>query len=92
MGVQIRWKNGRAPLLLPPAKGAPLAPSGSPPPEPEPLPPGVIRVPAAPPPALPPKVAAFWFSEEADIPPWRRESDSERDRRRFLEKNGIWTG
>jgi hypothetical protein len=51
-----------------------------------------MRVPVPPPPVLPPKVAAFWYAQEPDIPPWQRESDLERDRRKFLEKNGIWTG
>jgi hypothetical protein len=30
---------------------------------------------------VPPRVAAFWFAEEADVPPWRMESSEERERR-----------
>ena len=92
MSVQIKWKNGAPPLREPAPANVPTAPSGSPTPESEPLPLGVVRVPAEPSPILPAKIAAFWFSEEADIPPWRFESVPERTRREFMERCGIWTG
>jgi hypothetical protein len=38
---------------------------------------------------VPPKVAAFWFAEEADVPPWRMESSEERERREELESAGV---
>ena len=38
---------------------------------------------------VPPKVAAFWFAQEADVPPWRMESSEERERREELESAGV---
>jgi hypothetical protein len=83
MSIRARWKDGVAPpLLLPDACSQPV----------EPLPPGVVRVPSEPPPPLPPKVAAFWFHKEADTPPWRRETEEDRQARRYLETLGCWPG
>ena len=88
MSIKVRLNGGLGPavplLLDSSSSGSPAAP--------EPLPPGVVRVACDPLPELPAKVAAFWFHQEAEIPPWRRESDSDRDRRRYLESLGIWTG
>jgi hypothetical protein len=38
---------------------------------------------------VPPRVAAFWFAQEADVPPWRMESSEERERREELESAGL---
>jgi hypothetical protein len=38
---------------------------------------------------MPPRVAAFWFAEEADVPPWRMESSEQRERREELESAGV---
>ena len=38
---------------------------------------------------VPPRVGAFWFAEEADVPPWRMESSEERERREELESAGV---
>jgi hypothetical protein len=37
----------------------------------------------------PPRVAALWFAQEADVPPWRMESSEERERREELESAGV---
>jgi hypothetical protein len=38
---------------------------------------------------VPSRVAAFWFAEEAECPPWRMESSEERERREELESAGV---
>ena len=42
---------------------------------------------------VPPRVAAFWFAEEATIPPWRPiESAEEREQRDEAQSRGCWPG
>ena len=31
---------------------------------------------------VPPRIAEFWFAQEADFPPWRMKSSEERERRK----------
>ena len=38
---------------------------------------------------VPPRVAAFWFAQEADVPPWRLEFSEEREWREELESAGV---
>jgi hypothetical protein len=87
VSVKVRWKNGEAPALLLSAPEPVLAKRE---------PPEVAQIAPVPPPVpepLPRLVRLFWEHDPEDfIPSWRRESDSERDRRRFLERQGIWTG
>jgi hypothetical protein len=59
---------------------------------PELLGPGVFVVPTPLPEPLPRLVRMFWDFEEADTPPWRRETDSDRAVRQYLEARGCWPG
>ena len=38
---------------------------------------------------VPPRVAAFWFAQEADVPPWRMESSEDRQQREAMERAGV---
>jgi len=79
--------------LSPEVSAVPLLQLGTPAvPPPELLGPGVFVVPAPPPEPIPRLVRMFWDFEEGAVPHWRFESAPQRDRRRFLERNGIWTG
>ena len=40
----------------------------------------------------PPKVLAFWHADERTPPPWRLESEADRQSREEAEKHGCWTG